>query len=320
VPRPDQRGKTEQIAELLQTDVEAGIRDRPGFVAQVSALARQRRAEGTRPQELVREFDALSRLLAQACTEWLESCPDAPPADEVSRVAGLVARAPMEMAQIAIAAYRDEEFRGSARAAGAMKLLVDNLRHETSTPLNAAMVAASVLDDDMIAAIPEERRRFVGLLQRALERARDVLDELRTGEAPGPSQPHEDRFVATGRVLASVLAATHEVAERAGVRIEVSEPIPDIDVDAVCTELILLNLIGNAIKYVYRDRPVRWVRIRFHRDGGNWWAEVSDNGLGIPRLPGPSSGGRRRHLPATGTGKVRAIPCTRKKRGRKRTG
>ena len=67
------------------------------------------------------------------------------------------------------------------------------------------------------------------------------------------------------------------------VRIEVREPIPDVQVDATRVELALINLIGNAIKYSDPEEDDRWVRVGVQRqEDGHWRISVSDNGLGIP--------------------------------------
>ena len=58
-----------------------------------------------------------------------------------------------------------------------------------------------------------------------------------------------------------------------------------MQVDASWLEIVLLNLIRNAVKYSNPERAVRWVRIRFRKDEDQvkalWWIEVRDNGLGI---------------------------------------
>ncbi|MDP9122472.1 MAG: ATP-binding protein, partial [Acidobacteriota bacterium] len=45
---------------------------------------------------------------------------------------------------------------------------------------------------------------------------------------------------------------------------------------------VLINLIGNAIKYSDPAKSDRWVRIGFRREEGYWRISVSDNGVGIP--------------------------------------
>ncbi len=72
-------------------------------------------------------------------------------------------------------------------------------------------------------------------------------------------------------------------AEEARVEIRIVEPVPDPVVDATRVELVLMNLVGNAIKYADPRKPRRWVRIEAQRLNDEWWrASVADNGLGIP--------------------------------------
>jgi signal transduction histidine kinase len=66
------------------------------------------------------------------------------------------------------------------------------------------------------------------------------------------------------------------------VRLQVQEPIPDVQVDATRVELALINLVGNAIKYSDPEESDRWVRLGVQRQEDYWRISVADNGLGIP--------------------------------------
>jgi len=73
------------------------------------------------------------------------------------------------------------------------------------------------------------------------------------------------------------------LAEEKGVRIQLQEVIPDVQVDATRIELVLINLLGNAIKYSDESKADRWVRISVMRqEPAHWRIGVADNGVGIP--------------------------------------
>ena len=52
--------------------------------------------------------------------------------------------------------------------------------------------------------------------------------------------------------------------------------------DSARLELVVLNLVSNAIKYCDPDKPERWVEIAADHNDGAYALSVRDNGLGIP--------------------------------------
>jgi chemotaxis family two-component system sensor kinase Cph1 len=73
------------------------------------------------------------------------------------------------------------------------------------------------------------------------------------------------------------------LAEERRVRLEIEEPVPELQVDATRVELVLVNLLGNAIKYSDETKDDRWVRISVRRhEPAQWRIGIADNGVGIP--------------------------------------
>ena len=71
------------------------------------------------------------------------------------------------------------------------------------------------------------------------------------------------------------------MAERRDVEIRISESLPIIEVDVAAVELILVNLISNAIKYSDPSKPERIVQVLGEAAPEAWSIVVEDNGMGI---------------------------------------
>ncbi len=274
----------QQVAHFVCADHEQILAAEPLVVERLSTIARLRQRLGCDPQELIHEFDLLAQVLDGACLEWLRSYSAEPSPDSVVRVAGRLNRGPILLAEISIGAFFEEENAERSQAAKQLRDFADVLTHELNTPLGAAEGAALLLENDDMVSSSQERRRFAGLIQRNLRRARNVIGNMRELAGTRASQPGSGRWLPMGQVLGEVLAEIRQVVHAAGVRVEVEEPIPDIQVDASRVEIILLNLLSNAAKYSDPDRPYRWIRISFERRESDnlWWIRVSDNGVGIP--------------------------------------
>lgn len=73
-----------------------------------------------------------------------------------------------------------------------------------------------------------------------------------------------------------------DMAHARDVRVQVAESLPTIVVDVGRLELVLVNLIANAIKYADSEKPSRFVDISGEIGDDGWCVlRVTDNGVGI---------------------------------------
>lgn len=247
-------------------------------------IARLRRQQGYDVQEIMREFDELAQLLDGAALHWLDEYEGTPDPKAVGRVFGRLNRAPLLMGEVTVGTYREEELESRHSTARQLQLFTETLIHQLKTPLGAAEGAALLLENEEITSDPDQRHRFAVLIRRNLSRARTVVDDVHRLALAQLAQTRAPRLLRVGEVLGEVLSEIRPLAEQSGVRFDVQEPIPDLVVDASHVEIVLLNLISNAVKYADCAKPVRWVRVSFHHPPSSeqWWVEVADNGLGIP--------------------------------------
>jgi len=95
-----------------------------------------------------------------------------------------------------------------------------------------------------------------------------------------------------GRTVADALAElgaadpaafAHALAEQAGLRLasEFAPRLPHVIADATCLKQILLNLLGNAVKFTYADGDVTVLTGRARN--GSVWLAVRDTGSGMSR-------------------------------------
>lgn len=274
-----------RVAEFVGTADERAICDDAEVVEALRGLAGWRQRQGHDARELLRELDLLARVLDGACLRWLGGYPRTPSPDAVVRVAGRLNRAPILIAEITVGAFLELERAERSHLLEQLGTFTDMLVHELKTPLGAAEAAALLLENDGMVTTEQDRRRFAALIQRNLRRACTLVDDARCLAGARKPGTGDARRLPLRQVLAAVLAELRERAAAERVRLEVVEPVPAVRVDAARLELVLLNLVGNAVKYSDPDREDRWARLRFERreeGAGGWALEVSDNGLGIP--------------------------------------
>jgi len=81
-----------------------------------------------------------------------------------------------------------------------------------------------------------------------------------------------------------VAADLKELAEPKGVHVKFSGELPTVTIDAVRLELILANLLSNAMKYSDPNKADRFVEVAPAEPSRAdvWAVAIRDNGIGIP--------------------------------------
>jgi GAF domain-containing protein len=155
-----------------------------------------------------------------------------------------------------------------------------NMSHELRTPLNAILGYAELLADGIYGALPEKAQ---GVLERVQNNGKhllalinDVLD-LAKIEAGQLTLTLEDYSLP--ELVRGVVAATEPLAAAKGLNLiaNVQEGMPTAHGDARRLSQVLLNLVGNAVKFTDAGE----VEINASAEPGQFVLTVRDTGPGI---------------------------------------
>lgn len=160
--------------------------------------------------------------------------------------------------------------------------------HELRTPLNAIMGFSELLQSEVLGPLGgAKNREYVDAIHaaggRLLAQVNQVLDLSRI-EAGGHdlTDTTVDVAGALHRCRQLVMHLPHgagPAAQHADLRIEVADDLPDLRADGDAFDQILLNLVGNAVKFSPPGSPVRMIA-ECAADGGVA-VSVIDQGPGI---------------------------------------
>ena len=158
---------------------------------------------------------------------------------------------------------------------------LSTMSHELRTPLNAVMGFSELLTEERYGTLNERQQRYVKHIntggKHLLTLINDILD-LSKIEAGRLQLTFENVSVSTS--FAEVVDTMRPLAEKKSQALLQHAP-PDLSVRADPTRFkqVLMNLIGNAIKFT----PERGeIRLSAHSLGGSVRLEVRDTGPGIP--------------------------------------
>lgn len=248
---------------------------------ELTKLARLRREQGYDIDEILAEFEILGEILYSALKDEAESLGRKITVDYAIVVAERLYRALMAITAITANTFREEGFRDRRERARLLGSFGRDLAHELRNRLGTAEAALHVIEHSPDREAVDRSRHA---LAHSLERIKGVADDVQAlAIAQGSEESAQGRRLSLRTLIEETLAEVADIASERGVRIESQEPIPDVQVDATRVELVLINLMGNAIKYSDPQKPDRWVRASArHEEQGYWRIAIADNGIGIP--------------------------------------
>ncbi len=174
-----------------------------------------------------------------------------------------------------------EQSRQLATASLRKSQFLASMSHEIRTPLNAIMGFSDVLLDSSMVVSEADRAQFLTdiresgkhllhLINEVLDLAKIEAGRMELRRAPAVLADVLDTLQSTLRPLAMKKSIQFTV--------EAGEDIPMFSFDVLRIKQVLMNLVGNAIKFTPEGGRV-WVHAR--RENGAVRIEVGDNGPGI---------------------------------------
>lgn len=176
----------------------------------------------------------------------------------------------------------DHARRQAAEASHAKTQFIANMSHELRTPLNAIIGFSEILEGRAFSPTPEQGRHYASLILqsgRHLLGMVNALLDMATIEARGEKLQTEtvraDSLVTECTAMLAADAATKQIDLQV---VMAGQPV-EVMTDPRALRQILLNLIGNAIKF---SPPMSVVRIDLELSTGNAVTiRVADHGPGI---------------------------------------
>ncbi|MBN1332993.1 MAG: response regulator [Synergistales bacterium] len=158
---------------------------------------------------------------------------------------------------------------------------LSNMSHELRTPLNSILALSRVLKTQTLQKLTSEESKYLEVIERngknLLALINDILD-LSKIEA-GKVEVAPDLFSMKQAIEEIAESMIPMVAEKdVDLQLDISPDLPDIESDEEKVGKILLNIIGNAVKFTHEGS----VTISARMEGDNISVEVADTGIGIP--------------------------------------
>ena len=228
--------------------------------------------------QLLREYRALGAILVTFVEQETRCLGVAIPADVIgvlSRVAQAVSVLQQTTVETFIAKYTSQIDEQTRRLENFNRMV----SHELRQPIGALQFAFKLAETSSDAAALAGYREVI---ERNLTRLVRLTDQLAMmSRLKRTTDTAQTQQLPLGMVAREVARQLREMAQQRGVDIRISDDLPIVDVDVAAVELILVNLISNAIKYSDAGKRERVVQVLGEVDADTWSLVVKDNGMGI---------------------------------------
>ncbi len=159
---------------------------------------------------------------------------------------------------------------------------VSTVSHELRTPLTSIVGYVEMLADGALGPVDDGVLSGLRIIERNVLRLQALVDDLLTLSAYDADQVHLDRqptdlAALVGECVEAMVPAVE--ARRLDLTLDAAPDLPEVVLDRVQVERVVLNLLTNAVKFSHDGGAVR-VALRW--EGPDVVMEFADEGIGIP--------------------------------------
>jgi signal transduction histidine kinase len=273
-----------ELAAYLQAPAQEAIEANAVVTARATEIGRLRHAQQASVHQVLREYRTLRRVIAEFIEEEIEHLHLAPTPGALiglmNRLEGAVDVLLQTTMDTFVAEYTEAMAQQTARLEGFNRMVT----HELRQPLGTLHFAMTLLSTQAASIDPAKRDRVLATATRNVMRMDETLAKLvaLSRTANGDESVGVQRVDLTA-VARDVIDQVREMAEARGVDVRIGITLSAVTIDVARLELILVNLISNAIKYSDPDKATRVVEVATVPDDRPDVCTLSirDNGIGI---------------------------------------
>lgn len=177
-----------------------------------------------------------------------------------------------------------EEAKKAELAAESEKLgtiLLDSISHELRTPLSSIIGSVTALSDSDAVYDAPDRDELLATIRLGAESMNYLITNLLSMVRLESGMLHLNRHWCDLEDMIGVsVRQVKRALEQRDLRIKLDESLPPVYVDEILFEQVLINILGNAIKYSPNSSLI--VLTAFQKDD-TIKIDVSDQGMGVPR-------------------------------------
>ncbi len=276
----------ENIAAYLRAPADLEIAANTSVIDKAQELGTLRYQQNASVHQILREYDILADLLEQFVRDETASlCEREAVASDCLGLMQRLGHAVRTLMQTTVDTFVREYTKTIERQTAKLESFNRTLMHELRNPLSTLRFAVDLLSNADAVADRDRYQRMVSLVRRNLGHAIDLVRGLgRLAFTERTVDPPNQQRISVASHALDIARQLADMAETRGVDVRVDPNLPEILTDPAQLELVLMNLVTNAIKYSDPDKSPRYVEVLPAEPHASDAVTicVRDNGIGIP--------------------------------------
>jgi signal transduction histidine kinase len=314
----------EEIAAYVAAPEEEEIAANAAVMHKARELGQLRHGQHASVHQLLHEYEILGEILESFLAEETDRLGLKPTVADGFEVHRRLTRAVRVLMRTTVDTFVAEYTSTIQEQNERLKAFNRAASHELRTPIGTLRFAAALLERDAVREEPARLARVTATIKTSTDRLAWLIENLqRIARMQDPLDVPSEQQVDLAALAEGVASQLADMADARHVAIRIAPDLPAIVADPARLELILLNLVGNAIKYSDPSKSEPFVEIAEARravdavkaDEAQVTLCVRDNGLGIAEADQPAifdrffraHAHRDQELGVTGTGLGLAI-------------
>ena len=280
------------VAAYLRAPADEEIAANAAVIDKARELGLLRHEQKASVHQLLREYEVLGEILEAFVSTETQRLGLQPTSEECFEVLRRLTRSIRTLMRTTVDTFVSEYTTTLQERNDRIRAFNRMTSHELRNPIGTLLFAAAALTHERVRSDPARLDKVTSTIRSNAERLSWLVDNLQRLARLGdpldvPSQQHIELEGLAGEVARQL----EEMAAARGVSIRIGRDLPTLFGDPAHVELILLNLVSNAIKYSDPEKPECFVEIAVCGDAS---AEhvctvcIRDNGLGIPDADQPA--------------------------------
>jgi len=273
-----------EIAAYVKAPADEEIATNAAVIDKARELGSLRHEQRASVHQLLREYEILGELLEGFVIDETERLALHPTPAECLEVLRRMTRATRTLMRTTVDTFVSQYTTTIQERNERIKNFNRMASHELRTPIGTLLFASAMLNTDVIQLDSDRVARIASTISSSAERLSRLVTNLErlsrlTDPLDMPSQQEVDLQALAAEVVRQVdeMATARDVV----IRINAAE-VPPLLIDSARLELVLLNLVSNAIKYCDPRKPDRFIEVAASLTSAEKCAIiVRDNGLGI---------------------------------------